>query len=61
MSQWKVGNRGEVAAPKRKVPYTTKYRIKDDTPAEQRKMMEHWNLMVDTLKELGAMEENQKK
>lgn len=59
--QWTVGSRGEPAKPARKVPYTSKYRIKDDTPADQKQTMERWNLMVDALKELGAMEENQKK
>lgn len=56
--EWTVGGGGEQpAASKRKVPYTSKYRIKEDTPADQRKTMEHWNLMVDVLKENGLMDE----
>ena len=59
---WTVGERGTVTPkiPTRKVPYTSKYRIKEDTPADQRKTMELINLMIDVLKENGLMEDNKK-
>lgn len=56
---WTVGERNGEVKPSKvvKVPYTTKYRIKDDVSADQRKTMERWNEMVDALKELGAMDD----
>jgi len=64
MGGWTINGGGATSpspstAPKRKVPYTQKYRIKEDTPVDQRKTMELINLMIDVLKENGLMEDRQ--
>lgn len=55
VTEWKVG--GRTFQPSRKVPYTSKQRIKDDMSESEKRGAERWNQMVDVLKENGLMED----
>lgn len=48
------------STPKRKAPYATKQRIKDEMTPAQKNGVAQWNIMIDILKENGLMEEREK-
>jgi hypothetical protein len=43
--------------PRRKAPYASKQRLKEDMTASQKNGVTQWNTMIDVLKENGLMEE----